>query len=146
MIKIYKMKLFKRLSITLFFLATLTSFTSSTEIYVGEWKGEDKGDAGTFIFSDDGYATFITNGKVMGGKSYVQSGVDASMRYEVNKKVTPFSIDFIIIQNKEKNELGRLKGILKIVNDDEMLLSIGFGGAPRPVNFEKDVLTLSRVK
>ena len=140
------MKLFKKISVLLFFLVALTSFTNSTEIYVGEWKGEDKGDAGTFIFSDDGYATFITNGKAMGGKSYVQSGVDASMKYEVNKKTSPFTIDFIISSNKPKKELGRLKGVLKIISDDEMLLSIGFGGAPRPENFEKDVITLKRIK
>tara|TARA_R110000787_G_scaffold29800_1_gene80600 strand:- start:6948 stop:7370 length:423 start_codon:yes stop_codon:yes gene_type:complete len=140
------MKIFKKTSISLFLLAMLTSFTSSTEIYVGEWKGEDKGDAGTFLFSDDGYATFITNGKSMGGKSYMHDEVKASMKYEVNKKVTPFAIDFIIVQKKEKKELGRLKGLLKIINEEEMLLSIGFGGAPRPENFEKDVITLNRVK
>ena len=140
------MKLINKISFLLFFLVTLTSFTTSTEIYVGEWNGTDKGDAGTFIFSEDGYATFIMNGNSMGGKSYTQGGEEASMKYEVNKKLTPFTIDFIIISKKNKNEMGRMKGILRIINDDEMLLSIGFGGVPRPKNFEKDILTLNRVK
>lgn len=140
------MKIFKRISVSLFFLAILMSFTSSTELYKGKWKGEDKGDIGLFVLSDDGYVTFETNGQVMGGKSYVQNGVDASMEYEVNEKVKPFTIDFIIKLNKNKKELGRMKGIIKIVNKDKMLLSVGFGGAPRPENFEKDVITLNRVK
>tara|TARA_R110001632_G_scaffold39718_2_gene99330 strand:+ start:6481 stop:6903 length:423 start_codon:yes stop_codon:yes gene_type:complete len=140
------MKTLKKISLFLFLLITLSSFTSSTELYKGKWKGEDKGDIGLFILSDDGYATFETDGKVMGGKSYVQNGAEASMEYEVNEKVKPFTIDFIIKFNKNKKELGRLKGILKILDNDKMLLSIGFGGAPRPKNFEKDVITLNRIK
>jgi hypothetical protein len=140
------MKTLKKISLFLFLLITLSSFTSSTELYKGTWEGEDKGDIGLFVLSDDGYATFETGGQVMGGKSYVQNGVDASMEYEVNEKVKPFTIDFIIKLNKNKKELGRMKGIIKMVNKDKMLLSVGFGGAPRPENFEKDVITLNRVK
>ena len=141
------MKILKRLSLAIITLFVLFSFTSTERDYVGKWKGEDKGDIGSITLSSDGYATFEFNGQIMGGKSYNHQGIDAAMKYTVNTKVVPTAIDFIIVQNKSKKELARLKGILKMKSKDEMQMALRFGGGGgRPDDFSKDVVVFNRVK
>ncbi len=140
------MKTIKITTLLLFISISLASFTSNTATYVGKWKGEDKGDIGYMTFTEDNYASFNFNGKIMGGKSYTQNGIKASMKYSIDNNSVPNKIDFIISNNTTKKEMGRLKGIIKMISDDKIELSMGFGKKERPKNFETDALVFSRVK
>lgn len=131
----------------LLFIITLTSLTSISTSYVGKWKGEDKGDIGFLTLDEEGYVTFVFDGTITGGKSYDQQGVKASMRYVINRNVIPHSIDFIITDLTLNKEIGRLKGVLKLIEDNNKLrMAIGFGGVPRPTDFTKDAIIFNRVK
>ena len=140
------MKTLKKTSFFLFLLITLSSFTDTSSSYTGKWKGEDKGDIGFLTLSEDSYATFEFNNQTMGGKSYVHNNVKASMTYVVDKNVTPNSIDFIITDLTAKKELGRLKGIIKKITDNKIMLAIGFGGKARPTDFSEDAIYFNRMK
>ena len=146
------MKIIAKNLLLLLFITTLTSLTtistttiSKSSSYVGKWKGEDKGDIGFLTLDDEGYASFDSGGQIMGGKSYNHQGVKASMRYEINENVTPYSIDFIIIDLTQNVELGRLQGVVKLIEDDKLRMAIGFGGLPRPTDFTKDAIIFNRV-
>lgn len=143
------MKLFKQFSIllTALFLFCSFSFIDADKSYVGKWKGKDKGDIGFLTLTKDGYATFEFNGQVMGGKSYNHQGIDGSMTYTVNTSTSPYMIDFIIIDNSSDKELGRLRGIIKMNNNNEMQMAMTFGGGTgRPSDFSQDAITFTRHK
>lgn len=141
------MKILKKLSFALVTLLLLFSFTAPGGEHVGKWKGQDKGDIGFLTLTKDGYATFEFNGQTMGGKSYNHQGVNAAMKYTVNNGTSPTGIDFIIYDNDAKAELGRLKGIIKMNNKNEMQMAITFGGgAGRPTDFSSDAIVFDRVK
>ncbi|WP_046755757.1 hypothetical protein [Kordia jejudonensis] len=141
------MKILKKLSFALITLMLLFSFTAPSGQHVGKWKGKDKGDIGFLTLTDGGFATFEFNGQTMGGKSYNHQGVDAAMKYVVDNDTSPVSIDFIIYDNSKKQELGRLKGIIKMKSKNEMQMAMTFGGGSgRPTDFSKDAIVFSRVK
>ena len=139
------MKTFKKTFFLLLFICSLTSFTKLSS-YTGKWKGEDKGDIGFLTLSKDGFASFETNGRIMGGKSYKMKEIDASMTYEIKTNITPNTIDFIIHNNSTKTEIGRMRGLVELESNDKLKLTIGFGGAKRPTDFSKDAITFDRVK
>lgn len=141
------MKLLKKLLFACATLLILFSFTAPKGEHVGKWKGKDKGDIGFLTLTEDGYATFEFNGQIMGGKSYNHQGTNAAMKYTVNYGTSPTSIDFIIVNNKEKAEMGRLKGIIKMKSRNEMQMALKFGGGSgRPTNFSTDAIVFNRVK
>lgn len=141
------MKILKKLSFVLVTLMLLFSFTAPTGQHVGKWKGKDKGDIGFLTLTEDGFATFEFNGQTMGGKSYDHQGVNAAMKYTVNNGTTPTSIDFIIFDNRANEELGRLKGIIKMNSRNEMQMAMTFGGGTgRPTDFTQDAIVFGRVK
>lgn len=141
------MKILKKLSFALLTLMLLFSFTGPGGEHVGKWKGKDKGDIGFLTLSADGYATFEFNGQIMGGKSYDHQGTKAAMKYTVNNGTSPAAIDFIIIDKKADEELGRLKGIIDMKSRDEMQMAITFGGgAGRPTDFSVDAIVFDRMK
>jgi len=141
------MKIFKKLSFALVTLLMLFSFTAPEDDHIGKWKGKDKGDIGFLTLSSDGYATFEFNGQIMGGKSYNHQGRTASMKYTVNKGVSPTAIDFMIIDKSANKELARLKGIIKMTSRNEMQMALRFGGgAGRPTDFSTDAIVFSRVR
>ncbi|PTX62970.1 hypothetical protein C8N46_102371 [Kordia periserrulae] len=141
------MKILKKLSFALVALMLLFSFTAPGGDYVGKWKGKDKGDIGFLTLTSDGYATFEFNGQTMGGKSYNHQGINAAMKYTVNSGTNPKGIDFIIMDNESKREMGRLKGIIKMNSRNEMQMALTFGGGyGRPTDFSKDAVVFNRVK
>ena len=139
------MKTIAKNLLLLLLITTLTSLTNISTSYVGKWKGEDKGDIGFLTLDDEGYAYFDSGGQIIGGKSYNHQGVNASMRYEINENVTPYSIDFIITDLTQNVELGRLQGVVKLIEDNKLRMAIGFGGVPRPTDFTKDAIIFNRV-
>ena len=141
------MKILKKLSFALVTLLLLFSFTAPDGEHVGKWKGKDKGDIGFLTLSSEGYATFESNGQIMGGRSYDHQGVKAAMKYTVNNGTSPKSIDFIIIDLSSDEELGRLKGIINMKSRDETQMALTFGGgAGRPTDFENDAIVFNRMK
>ena len=140
------MKILKKLSFALITLLLLFSFTAPDD-HVGKWKGQDKGDIGYLTLTTDGYAVFEFNGQTLGGKSYDHNGTKAAMKYTINSGTSPKAIDFMIIDNSSKRELGRLKGIIKMKSRDEMQMALRFGGAAgRPTDFSEDAIVFRRVK
>ncbi|MEM6722023.1 MAG: hypothetical protein AAF611_22030 [Bacteroidota bacterium] len=141
------MKILKKLSLALVTVFMLFSFTIPGGDHVGKWKGKDKGDIGFLTLSGDGYATFEFGGQILGGKNYNHQGKSASMKYTVNDGTSPKGIDFIIIDNRSKKELGRLKGIIKMNSRNEMQMALRFGGGVgRPTDFSEDAIVFNRVK
>ncbi|MBC8757440.1 hypothetical protein H2O64_22410 [Kordia sp. YSTF-M3] len=141
------MKILKRVALALVTLIVMYSFTAPGGEHVGRWKGKDKGDIGFLTLSADGYATFEFNGQTMGGKSYDHQGVKAAMKYTVNNGTSPAAIDFIIMDKRADEELGRLKGIINMKSRNEMQMAITFGGgAGRPTDFSVDAIVFDRVK
>ncbi|WP_046744720.1 hypothetical protein [Kordia zhangzhouensis] len=141
------MKILKKLCFALATLFFLFSFTAPEGEHVGRWKGKDKGDIGYLTLTSEGYATFEFNGQTMGGKSYNHQGVNAAMKYTVNYGTSPASIDFIIVDNKDNEEMGRLKGIINMKSRNEMQMALRFGGgAGRPTDFSVDAIVFNRVK
>lgn len=141
------MKTLKKLAFAVVTLLLLFSFTAPEGQHIGKWKGKDKGDIGYLTLTDDGYATFEFNGQTLGGKSYDHQGRKAAMKYKVNTGTSPTSIDFIIIEQSSKDELGRLKGIINMLSRNEMQMALRFGGgAGRPTDFSEDAIVFKRVK
>lgn len=133
------MKSFKNLSILILSLVFFCSFSlKDSPSYVGKWKGDDKGDVGYLTLSEDNYATFEFNGEIMGGKSFDHKGTSASMKYKVDTSYSPYRIDFVIIDNGNEDELGRLKGIVKMIESNKMRLALGFGESERPTDFSEE--------
>ncbi|RZN79936.1 MAG: hypothetical protein EVB11_12105 [Winogradskyella sp.] len=142
------MKFLKQFSLLLTALFLFSAFSIDGEkTYVGKWKGKDQGEIGFLTLTEDNYAIFEFNGQIVGGKSYNSQGVDASMKYTVDTSSEPYKIDFIILDNSEGEELGRLKGIIKMNNRNEMEMAMTFGGGTeRPTDFSVDNITFSRYK
>ncbi|WP_298420371.1 hypothetical protein [uncultured Kordia sp.] len=141
------MKILKKLSFALITLMLLFSFTAPNGEHVGKWEGEDKGEIGFLTLTEDGYASFEINGQVVGGRSYNIQGVNASMKYTVNNGMSPTGIDFIIIDSDSKEELGRLKGIIKMRSRNKMQMAMTFGGGSgRPTDFSEDAIVFKRVR
>lgn len=141
------MKILKKLSLALVTLLLVYSFTAPSGQHIGKWKGKDKGEIGFLTLSSDGYATFEAEGKITGGKSYQVGEMIASMKYIVDNGTSPIAIDFIIIDNSNDKELGRLRGIIKMKSKNEMQMAMTFGGGSgRPTDFENDAIVFDRVK
>ena len=143
------MTIFKRF--LLLFCTLLFCSFSFLEIdkktYVGKWKGQDKGDIGFLTLTKDRYATFEFEDEIMGGKSYNHQGVIAALKYRVNTKKNPSTIDFIIWDKKKAIEVGKLRGIFKMTSDAEMQMAINFSGSNyRPKDFSTDSITFLRNK
>lgn len=136
----------KRFSVLIFIFLQLCAFTSDKDKrYIGKWKGQDKGDIGFLTLTKHRYATFEFNNEIWGGRTYNHGTINASLRYKVNTKTTPYEINFIIWDKKKAIEAGRLKGILKFNNDNEMQMAINFSGSSqRPKDFSKDNITFFR--
>lgn len=142
------MKFLKLSSVLITLLFLFSSFSTDIDkTYIGKWKGEDKGDIGFLTLTQDGYAAFEFGGKIMGGESYKHQGVDASMTYTIDTSSKPYAIDFIITNNTNSKELGRLIGIIEMPDANTMQMAMTFGGGTtRPTDFSKDAVTFSRYK
>jgi len=134
----------------LFVLATLFAFTINQNQEVGTWTGTDDGKVGSVVFEEEGYAAFVIDGKTLGGKSFTQSGVELSMKYDINYDVTPIQVDFIFYSMTVEQEVARMKGILEFEGEKTMKLALNFdteGANERPSDFDdENSVTLERVK
>lgn len=142
------MKTLSHFSIIFFICFYLISFTTEKDNrYIGKWIGQDKGDVGFLTLTKDRYATFEFDNEIWGGRSYKHGSILAALKYSVNTKKSPYQINFIIWDKKKAVEAGRMKGIIKFKNDNEMLMAINFTGSEiRPQDFSIDTITFIRQK
>ncbi|MCB0699870.1 MAG: hypothetical protein H6551_13390 [Chitinophagales bacterium] len=124
---------------------------SPTEQLVGEWTGNSNGEDMSYIFDEEGYATLTSGNNVMGGKSFVVEGQNASMKYMVNTDENPMWLDLVLYEEGSDMEKGRMKGIARFITDDKMEYRVSFNPAEgRPANFDPEdknnTILLTRTK
>lgn len=129
------------------FLFLLSAFAlKKDKSHIGKWKGRDKGDVGYLTLTKSNYATFEFGGEIMGGNSYNHSGVNAALKYRVNQKKEPHEINFIIWDKKKALEVGRMRGIYRMIDSSKMQMSINFSGSnDRPKDFSEDSIVFYRI-
>tara|TARA_R100000935_G_scaffold57076_1_gene90205 strand:+ start:64 stop:486 length:423 start_codon:yes stop_codon:yes gene_type:complete len=119
---------------------TLTEF----EI-VGKWYSEEKSDYGYFIFQKDGSAIIETKDVTFGGENFERNGKKFTLEYNIFSDVKPIKLDIIFTELKSGGNL-IWPFIIKIINEDEILLARGIDGK-RPINFiDSDSVILKRVE
>lgn len=139
------------MSITITFITicfTILSSLSSIaqEKHIGLWKGVDQGEVGYINLDTTGFAYFIFENDTMGGESFMLDGIEASVRYEINYAATPHTIDFMLVVKGSDSVIRTLPGIFKMMNDDQLVISLDFVDEQRPRTFEEgDRLQLDRV-
>lgn len=130
----------------LLFILPLLSFNATVEPIdlVGKWVGTDKGIIGSVLFDAEGYATFETEGQVMGGKEFVVNGKKGKMTYQVNSAANPMEVDFTITKI-DTGESKSLLGIVKFIDANTLVLAIAFDQG-RPIDFNStNSIQLKRV-
>lgn len=134
------------------FTVILTSFTAETvkrSPLVGKWRGEDGKEVGFITFDKKGYVIFTIDQQDIGGKQYLSDGIEYDMTYETDDSVSPAHLDFVITTCSDSEEIGRMPGIYKLLNDNTLVVNMKFDGSERPEAFDdesEDQITLTKVK
>lgn len=148
------MKFFQRIFLVFTILFSCHAFSQTTSKIIGEWTGIDSdGNEGKFIFTEDNYASITVDGEFIDGKNYIirggkNDGKTGELKYIIDYSKSPFTIDFIasMVENKKLVEKGRILGLIKFINDTEMLLAFSFTGK-RDADFnEKNMSTSMTLK
>ncbi|GAB5524494.1 MAG: hypothetical protein Roseis2KO_23660 [Roseivirga sp.] len=127
-------------------------FSNIDQLLVGKWFGGSKDDTeaekGYMIFEENHRTTMIANGETIGGEGYEVEGTKIDLSYEVDETSSPKKFD--IIFNVGGSEFGRMKGIIKFIDEDTFQLQLSSEMQdPRPSRFStgsNDVATFKRVK
>jgi hypothetical protein len=133
------MKKYKTILLLIFlsFYAIKTN-SQNSQTLIGKWKGTDFWKNKTdLIFTEDKNVSLTVNGEVIGGENFVVNGIKAELKYEVDLTKNPIWIDLIAIEKETKIEKGRIKGILKYINENNLEILLDFNGS-RYENFEKE--------
>jgi len=119
--------------------------TKDNNSFIGEWSGTNLvGHKITMIFDSDGYATFIVDNKVMGGKSSLIDGKTVSVKYSFDMKKEPIWLDVFTIH--EGKETIRDKAIVKFIGKNKMQFKTYPDAEERPTDFDgKDTVLFTRV-
>jgi len=81
-----------------------TKLKSDFEI-VGKWKSDDNTGVGYFTFDKDSYAVIETAERTIGGKIFVQNGMEFSLKYKVDYNFDPIRMDLIFTSLKGGNQM-----------------------------------------
>ncbi|MCE7996696.1 MAG: hypothetical protein HEP71_32350 [Roseivirga sp.] len=127
-------------------------FSNLDQLLVGRWFGGSEGDTeaekGYMIFDGNHTTTMIANGETIGGNDYEVEGTKVSLTYAVDETTSPKNFDLIF--KIAGTEFGRMKGIIKFIDEDTFQLHIASEiQDPRPTRLDsgsKDVATFKRVK
>lgn len=131
-----------------YYLTDITHYTNNSpetkskdllaDLLVGKWYGGAAGEAeqGHFIFDSDRTVTMTTEGDTLGGKDWVIDGKAFSLRYEITNSTSPKGIDLVIYSAGEK--LGSMKGIIRMINEDELEMKISPMGEARPTELKNE--------
>lgn len=70
------------------------------------------------------------------------------MKYSIDRSKSPMHIDIMVYDSASKEELGRMKGLIEIVDADKIHLALGDEPETRPADMKnKDIVSeLTRVK
>ncbi|MCR9182540.1 MAG: hypothetical protein NXH73_06410 [Flavobacteriaceae bacterium] len=119
---------------------TLTEF----EI-IGKWNAEDESGFGSFTFDEEGYTIIETEGTILGGKKFERNGKEFSLKYKIDYNTNPIELDLTFTGLKDGQQL-IWYFILKINNQNEIVIARGMDGK-RPDSFiESDYIILNRVE
>ena len=125
----------KKIFLFLLVLFSIIGFSQKLENLYGKWKGTNNhnNSLGNVIFSDEGYISFIYKGQLIDGKNFVihggqNNGKSGKVKYTVDFTTNPYKINLIAFfdDNGKIIEKGILKGLLKFVNNDEILILFDF--------------------
>jgi hypothetical protein len=130
------MKFLYRIFLVLTVLFSSYTFSQTTSKIIGEWSGIDSdGNQGKFIFTEDNYASITIGSEFILGKNNIirggkYDGKSSELKYTIDYSKSPFTIDFIALieENEKFVEKGRILGLIKFINDTEMLFSITRSG------------------
>lgn len=119
------------------------------DLLVGTWYGGAADEEqGQFIFDRDRTVTMITEGDTLGGKGYVMNGVAFNLKYEINSSSSPKGIDIVFYSAGDN--LGSMKGIIRMINEDQIEMKLSSIGEARPTEMKNEsdskVAVFKRVK
>lgn len=142
--------MFKKITILLLLIANITGmYAQSPSDVVGKWEGTDyDNNPSELIFTEDSFVSFTINGETLGGENFSINGQKADLKYFIDSLKNPFWIDFIVYSRAENIEKGRIKGVLKFIDIDNVQIAISFDGN-RTSNFGEDnkesIITMRRI-
>lgn len=112
-----------------FAIALMFSCSTKTEKHIGEWKGTDNNGTTTILTLDKtSHATLKSNNEMIGGDNFEISGMKVECKYEMDYTKNPMWLDIVLIDIAQKQEKGRLKGIVKFITDTKMELRLNTEG------------------
>lgn len=131
--------------IILFFVCTIfVSACNKQPSIVGEWISEDNyGSKQTIIFKEDKSMIVIKNNRVEDFDFE-----DKTLKYEVDNSKKPCWFDMIIYDDKNHEEIMRIKGLYEFLSENTFRLCINGGqrnleeSLQRPSSFEKRNTTI----
>lgn len=93
-----------------------------------------------FILTEDNFVLMTINGEVLDGKKFIikggkNNGEIAELKYSIDYTKKPIEIDFVAY--KDKQEKGRILGAIKMIRENEFLMTLSFDGK-RNLNFSKE--------
>ena len=100
---------------------------------VGKWKSEDYSGYGYFYFTESGFAGFEFE-KVKMDSIFSRNGENYNLTYKINYNSKPINLD-LLIQNIKRKKGMKMLGMIKILNNNEILFARGEGNKERPLNF-----------
>lgn len=133
----------KKIILLLITALTISACSKQPEI-IGEWTSEDEyGSKETIIFKEDKSMIVIKNNRVEDFDFE-----DKTLKYEVDDSKTPCWFDMIIYDDKNHEEIMRIKGLYEFLSDNTFRLCINGGkrnleeSLQRPSSFEKRNTTI----
>ncbi|SFH92066.1 hypothetical protein [Halpernia frigidisoli] len=124
----------KILQVILLFICFLSFKAQTNEDLIGKWQGVDSTkNIWSITFSKDNFISFSINGEFIDGKNFKihggsNDGKFGQVIYKVDFKSNPIKIN--LIAKFKKGDLiiekGILKGFLKFVNKNEILILLDF--------------------
>lgn len=131
------------LLLILIYGVSFTSVAQSIDL-VGKWSGSEGSKVDFITFDLEGYATFESQGVIMGGKEFVVNGTKGKMTYELNLDKTPLEIDFTITKIDSGDSM-KLLAIAELSDANTMNIAIAFDKV-RPLEMNSaNSLSLIRV-
>ncbi|MGZ9676576.1 hypothetical protein [Flavobacterium sp. GNP001] len=136
--------------VALFIFSITGMYGQSPSDIVGKWEGIDYlNNPSELIFTEDSFVSFTINCEKLGGENFSIKGQKADLRYFIDSVKNPFWFDFIVYSRTEKIEKGRIKGVLKFIDIDNIQIAVSFDGT-RITDFseknKESTITLKRIK
>ncbi|NRD24766.1 hypothetical protein HNV10_16045 [Winogradskyella litoriviva] len=119
------------------FIFSLFIFNTSNpkEDIIGKWKSDRINEIEFFTFDAEGYASFESQGQILGGKEFSLHGEKGKMTYSINIETTPIEIDYTITK-LQSGESKKILGILEFLDTNSIKIDLKFD-EERPLNFSE---------